>query len=140
MSDSGREWPSEARRTTTVGKECRALCNPDEPFAKFSIACEACGEVLFEFVHQQQAGSPRWANEHMIFAQPVPAQPAAFSWFKPLMKIVCTSLDGFGHYLVPVRDGENRNMVGKSKPMTAAAFREWMEQNPVFPNKPEVGV
>ena len=52
------------------------------------------------------------------------------------MKIVCTSLDGFGHYLVPVRDGEDRNMVGKSKPMTTAEFRQWMEQKPVFPNKP----
>jgi hypothetical protein len=83
--------------------------------------------LLFEFAHKQKYLS----SHERLLAIPDPNPPAgAQSWYKPSVKVVCTSVNDGGdpfHGFIRVAEGEDRNQVVTSRPMNFGEFRKWLE-------------
>jgi hypothetical protein len=94
-----------------------------QDYVRFSIHCGQCMALIFDFVHLQKT----LTYSDRLLPIPPPDPPyGAQSWFKPFFRIVC---EQGKHVMVPVKEGEDRNMTCKSEPLTHSQFRAWKESD-----------
>ncbi len=92
-----------------------------QEYVKFNVRCESCGTLLFEFTHKQVYLE---SKERLMAIPPPSAAIGASSWYKPAVRVVCA---GGRHEFVPVSEGEDRNQIVSSEPLTRIEWEEWMK-------------
>lgn len=119
--------------TDTLSPTHRQFTDPGQDYVMFTIHCGTCGQVMLEFVHKQvpiDRDLPRGANRSSYEPNREVDTGSGFasaqSWYKPLVRVACVGTAG-QHIVTPVKDGEDRNQVCRSRPLTHAEFVAWQK-------------